>query len=51
MRLAQSGRPLVTRVASMSSMPEVKNVRAVASGWAELALAVGVPASAQREVL
>src|SRR3984957_3976285 len=41
MRLTHSGRPLVTRVASMSSIPEVKNAAAVSSGWAELALGVG----------
>jgi DHA1 family inner membrane transport protein len=41
MHVAQSGRPLITRVVSMSSIPELKTMGAVSSGWAELALAVG----------
>src|ERR1700693_5102302 len=41
MRRLQPGDPLVTRVASMSSIPEVKTLGAVSSGWAELALGIG----------
>jgi DHA1 family inner membrane transport protein len=37
----QSGGPLVTWVASMSSVPHVATADAVSSGWAELALGVG----------
>src|SRR5882757_739910 len=37
----QSGCPLVTRVASMNSVPQVEIADAVSSSWAELALAVG----------
>src|SRR5229473_1326565 len=41
MQVTQPNGLLVMRVASMSSIAEVKTVGAVSSGWAELALAVG----------